>query len=249
MKIAFIPVAVALLTTSIVSCKKDNYAAPATMLTGKIVYKGEPLNFQRTLDRTNYRVRFELRESGWGKTGPITVPISQEGAFSAELFNGEYKLVFPADNIPFIMNQSVPLSQDTIAVSLHGNKNMDIEVIPYYMIRDAAFAMSKTDSIVSGNFRLEQIITGANAKNAERIFLYISRTPFVDDADKIAVTDLDASTITDFNNIHLSVKVPSSINNNYGTQIAEQKQVYARIGLKIADKDHLLFSQITKLDL
>lgn len=249
MKIAFIPVALALLGSGIVSCKKDNYAAPATMLTGKIVYKGEALNFQRTLDRTNYRVRFELRESGWGKTGPITIPISQEGTFSATLFNGEYKLVFPADNIPFIMNESTPLSRDTIALSLHGNKAMDIEVVPYYMIRDAAFAMSKVDSIVSGNFKLEQIITGANAKNAERVFLYISRTPFVDDADKVAVSELDASSITDLNNINLSVKVPASLNNNYGTQMADQKAVYARIGLKIADKDHLLFSQITKLDL
>lgn len=216
------------------SCKKDNYEAPQADFTGRIVYKGEAINMQYG------QVNFELWQPGFGNNAPIPVAVSQEGTYSAKLFDGNYKLVFAANQGPFLWKKNAKGAQDTIAVNISGNKTMDIEVTPYYMIRGAT--LSTAAGKVNGFCKLEKIITDANAKDVENVSLYINKTQFVDGGNNLggtAVQTISGAAIADLNNLNLSVTIP--------TLIPTQNYVFARIGVKIAGVEDLIFTPVTKI--
>lgn len=215
------------------SCAKDNYDAPSSEFSGRIVYQGEPIHVEFG------QVNFELWQPGFGKNGSISVSVNQEGHFSSLLFNGDYKLVFTANQGPFYWNRNAAGAVDTLALPISGSKTLDIEVTPYYMIRNANISIA--GNTVTGTCSLEKIITDANAKNVERVSLYVNKTMFVsgNGTQYIAKTDLAASAITDINNISLSVAVPNIV--------PTQNYVFARIGLKIAGVEDMIFSPLQKL--
>jgi hypothetical protein len=127
--------------------------------------------------------------------------------------------------------------RDTIAVTISGNKTMDIEVMPYYMVRNAKItAASKT---VTATFNIEKVITDANAKGIDRVNLYINKTQFVSGGDQVASTQLNGSDITSLSNISMSVGIPSlSPTQNY---------VFARVGIKISGVEDMIFSPLVKV--
>lgn len=222
------------------SCKKDNYDKPSVTFQGRITYQGEPVNV------SSKDVTFELWEPGWGKNGAISVAVNEDGSYSTLLFNGNYKLVIPASQGPFRSKINNETNSDTVLLQLNGSRTMDIEVIPYYMVRNAQLTLSGTD-VVNAAFKLEKIITDANAKNIENVFLYLNQTTFVDGTNYIARTALAGGDITDPDNISLQVTVPASISANGTT--GDQNYVYARIGVKISGVEDLLFSPVQKIDL
>jgi hypothetical protein len=214
------------------ACKKDNYEAPAADFTGRIVYKGEAINVQ-------YRqVNFELWQSGFGNYSALNVYVNQDGNFSAKLFDGNYKLVFSPNQGPFLWKKNAAGKQDTIAVNISGNKEMDIEVMPYYMIRNAS--LTAASGKVNGFCKLEKIITDANAKDIESVSLYINKTQFVDGGNNIGVQELKGAALADLNNLNMSVNIP--------TIVPTQNYVFARIGVKIAGVDDLIFTPVTKIN-
>lgn len=233
MKIQFHYMAMLVLMTMSAACKYDNYAPPSSTLKGKIVYNGEPIN-------VSYNdVVFELWEPGWQKNIPINVTVAQDGSYSALLFNATYKLVIPKSQGPFMSKTNAETKSDTIIVNLKGSQNMNIEVLPYYMVRNPQF--SAVGNKLSASCKLEQIITGTNARSIERVSLYISKTNFVDSRTSISTKDLNGRDITDFNNISLSVNIPSII--------PAQNYVFARIGVKISGVEDMLFSPVQKIQL
>jgi len=222
------------------SCKKDNYDAPSVTFTGHITYKGDPINI------SSKDVTFELWEPGWGKSGAIGVNVLQDGSFSALLFNGNYKLVIPPSQGPFRSNIDPQTKNDTILLRLDGNRDMNIEVLPYYMVRDAKLELSGTTA-VNASFRLEKIITDGNARNVESVFLYLNQTQFVDGTNYIARTTLNGSDITDPDNVTLSVNIPDNRSGNGAT--GDQSYVFARIGVKINGVEDFLFSDVQQINL
>jgi hypothetical protein len=71
------------------------------------------------------------------------------------------------------------------------------------------------------------------------VSLYINKTQFVSGGDQIAGTDLAGSAITSLNNISMSVNVPGiSPTQNY---------VFARVGIKIAGVEDMIFSPVVKV--
>src|SRR5690606_36045642 len=64
----------------------DNYDEPDSMLSGRVVYNGQPVNV-----RTG-GIELELWEPGFELETKIPVYVSQEGEYSAALFAGNYKL-------------------------------------------------------------------------------------------------------------------------------------------------------------
>jgi len=213
------------------SCKKDNYDAPAADFTGRIVYKGEAINMQYG------QVNFELWQSGFGNYSALNVNVSQDGNFSAKLFDGNYKLVFSPNQGPFLWKKNAAGKQDTIAVNISGTKVMDIEVMPYYMIRGAS--LTAASGKVNGFCKLEKIITDANAKDIESVSLYINKTQFVDGGNNIGVQELRGVALADLNNLNMSVSIP--------TIVPTQNYVFARIGVKVAGVDDLIFTPVTKI--
>ncbi len=215
------------------SCKKDNYDPPSSLLTGRLLYKGEAIQVEYD------RVPFELYQYGFGKVGPINGTITPEGTFSHLLFDGEYKFVIRPGQGPFLWPQSGGKA-DSISISVRGSQNLDIEVMPYYMIRTPQIAKAGTQ--VTGSFKLEKIITDAvNAKNIERVSMYLNKTQFVSGTDFIAKTDLAGSAITDINNISMNVTVPAIV--------PTQNYVFARIGVKIAGVEDMIFSPVVKINM
>lgn len=220
-------------SVSLLSCKKDNFDEPASLLTGKLVYQGQSLGLERD------QVPFELYQFGFGKVGPIGASFTQEGSYSALLFDGEYKLIVPNGQGPFIWKKTAAGAPDTVNISLKGSQTLDLEVTPYYMIRTPQITGSAGK--VNATFKADKIVTGANGKDIESVALYINRTQFVSQSgeDRVALTTLTGSAITDPNNISLQVTVP--------TLTPVQTYVFARVGIKIRDVEDRIYSPVVKL--
>ena len=229
-----------LFTAALFSCKKDNYDTPSVTLQGSITYQGEPINV------SSKDVTFELWQPGWGKNGAIIVNIKEDGSYSSLLYNGNYKLVIPRSQGPFLSVQNNETNTDTMLLQLTGNRTLNIEVLPFYMVRNAQFALSGTTDI-SASFKLEKIITDARGRDIESIFLYLNQTDFVDGTNYIARTSLAGSDITDPDNISMNVTIPAGISANGAS--GSQSYVYARIGVKISGVEDLLFSPVQQVNL
>ena len=215
------------------SCEKDNYDAPDALFQGRIVYNGDPINVEWN------QVRFQLWEPAYNSLIPIDVTVDQDGSFSALLFSGTYNLSFPENQGPYVPLENETTNSDTIILNLNGGMTMDIEVLPYYMVRNTSF--SSSNRFISASTQIEKIITGENAKNIERVSLYINKSTFVSGATNIAHSDIPSADIIDMNNISLTVEVPEFL--------PSQNYVYARVGVKIEGVEDMLFSEIQKVEL
>ncbi len=215
------------------SCKKDNYKAPSSLLSGRIVYKGEAIGVE------NNQVPFELYQYGFGKVGALGETFSQDGTYSALLFDGDYKLIVPNGQGPFRWKYLTSGAPDSVAITMKGSQTLDLEVIPYYMIRTPQ--ITGASGKVTATFKAEKIITDANTKSIERVNLYINKTQFVsgNGDQNIANTNIAGTAITDPNNISMTVSVP--------TFVPTQNYVFARIGLKVAGVEDLIFSPVVKI--
>lgn len=209
--------------------KKDNYSPPQSQLTGALLYNGDSVYVEYN------RVTYQLYQYGFGKLGPIEQQFTQNGILNSLLFDGDYKLIVPNGQGPFLWPKTSGGSPDSVSITMSGNKSIDIDVTPYYMIRNANITAGSGN--VSASCKLEKIITDANAKDVESVTLYINKGQFVSGANNIAQASIAGSDITDWNNINLSVAIPS-LSQNY---------VFARIGLKIAGVEDMIFSQLVEL--
>lgn len=233
MKRTFQHIALIAFCFTVFSCKKDNYEEPKSKLTGKFHYKGEAINVQSD------QVPFQLYQYGFGKVGPINGAITQEGSYSHVLFDGDYKLVVGSGQGPFYWPQTGGKS-DSLSVTVKGDTQFDIEVEPYYMIRNPQITKSGTN--VAATFKIEKIITDApRAKDIQEVYLIINKTQFVSESNNIKLTTIAGSAITDPNNVSMSVAVP--------TISPTQNYVFARIGLRIAGVEDRIFSPVVKLAL
>ncbi len=216
------------------SCAYDNYEAPDAKLEGRLVYQGEPLN----LDARD--VNMELWEPGWKKKSKMNVQVDQTGSFSALLFNGSYRLYIPPNPVPFRIAPKDQMIGDSVVVEMNGNKTMDIEVTPYYLVKNAS--ITNAGRTINASFAIEKIITDANAKNVDEVFLYVSRSNMVSARNDIGgVTSIKGADITDLSNLTLSRTVQDLT--------PMPPYVFARIGVKLADVQYLIFSPVQKITL
>lgn len=216
----------------LLSCKKDNYDQPTSVLSGKLVYKGETFGVEKD------QVPFQLYQYGFGKVGPINQTFAPDGTYSSVLFDGEYKLIVPNGQGPFLWKKTAAGDPDTVVITIRGSQTMDLEVTPYYMIRTPQIAAP--GGKVNATFKAEKIITDAvNGKSIENVGLYINRTQFVSNGTNIASASMAGSAITDPNNIALSVSIP--------TLTPAQNYVYARVGIKIANVEDRIYSPLFKV--
>jgi hypothetical protein len=221
----------ALMLTALFSCERDNYQPPSVTLSGRLVYKGVPIPLEYN------QVPYQLYQYGFGKVGPISQSFTQDGTFSSLLFAGDYKFTINNATVPFMWPQSVAGKPDSLAINLTSDKTMDIEVTPYYMVRDAK--ISAASNKVNSTFKIEKTLLNANGKNFSRTVLFINKTQFVSTNDNIASISINASEITDLNNVNLSVNIPSIV--------PTQNYVFARVGVQIAGINSWVFSPIQKL--
>lgn len=149
------------------SCTKDNYDAPESTLSGRVVYNGEPLQL-----RGNEAVQLQLYQRGYEKHDPITIYVNQDGFYSAALFDGQYQLITKNGNGPWTSE-----GRDTIHVQVSGNTMQDVEVTPYYLVRDAQ--MTLNGNKVDASFKVEKIA----GNGIDRVFILLSTTQYISDSE------------------------------------------------------------------
>jgi hypothetical protein len=231
MKIPFRFLCILAAIATVTSCKKDNYAAPQSILSGHLVYQGEAIPVE------NNQVPFQLYQYGFGKVGPVSQTFAEDGGYSAVLFDGDYKIIIPNGQGPFLWKQTAGGNPDTVNVTLKGDQTVDLEVTPYYMIRNPQIAAAGGN--ISASFKAEQIITDANAKSIEKVGIYINTQQFVSTTFNKAFTELAGADIADPNNISISVAIP--------VLVPAQNIIFARIGLKIAGVEDMIYSPLQQI--
>lgn len=206
-------------------CKKDNKKEPDATITGRVVYQGQPLSV-----RSN-GVQLELWQSGYAFFTKIPVYVTQDGAFSAKVFDGTYKLTRLKGNGPWA-DQT-----DTITVTVKGNATVDVPVDPYFLVKGESF--SRSGSTINATFNLQRVNT---TKNLELVKIYIGRTVLTDQNFNDANAQKLAAAITDLTQpVTLSVNVP--------TALATSDYAYVRIGVKTVGVSEYVYSLPQKIAL
>lgn len=238
MKFSFKYLSVIAIVLSFASCKKDNYAAPDSFLTGRLVYQGDSIQLERN------QVSYQLYQYGFGKVGPIGGTFQQNGSYSQALFDGDYKLIIPNGQGPFMWKQDANGNPDSLSITMKGDQTVDLEVTPFYMVRNAQFSFNSSDSTINASFQAEKIITDPGmAKDIERVSLYINKTQFVSGGDNIAFKDLPGGSISDPANITLNVTVPFTDK----VMSTNQDYLFARVGIKMVNIEDMIFSPVEKV--
>jgi len=217
------------------SCELDNYDEPGTFLTGRITYQGEPIQ-----TRSN-AVSFQIWQNGYPIKGNSDIAIDQDGSFSGRFFDGSYKLVFTRNQGPFKTIIQNPQRLDTLDIAISGNTNFDIEVLPYYMIRNAQFSHVGND--IKASCSIEKIITGVDAKDIEHVTLYINNTAWVSSnyQEFKNIEPLIRGNFSDLNAINLTQAIPE--------KYAGSNYLFTRIAVKIKDVEDEIYSSVEKVTL
>lgn len=192
---------------ALVSCGKDNYDAPASQLNGRVTYNGQPIGVRGS----NQSVYLQLWQDGYALKTPINVYVTQDGSFSAQLFNGTYKLVSTNGNGPWISKQ------DTVVVQISGDTNVDYPVIPYYSLQNIRYELD--NEILRVSF---DIMGVEESREIEYVSLMVNDTKFVDFGQQMSRIEK-----RDINENHVVLEL------NVGSQLQTAKALFARVGLKI----------------
>ena len=202
-------------------CGLDNYDEPSSRLTGKVVYQG------RTLGLSHGKVAFNLYQEGYDKNGPISVYAAQDGTFSAQLFDGTYRLETVDNNGPWLNSASVATFE------VKGNTSVDVMVTPYYLLSDVAVALDGHE--LKAVCSVEMI---AEEKAPQRLFLCVGTTAFVSDQSYSYVARKNLMPVNMGGNV-LSMDISE--------QLEKYDTLYARLGLQINGVQECIYSDVIKI--
>lgn len=214
----------AILFFLLAGCKKDNYEKPASTLTGKVVYNKEPIGLR------SRGVQLELWQHGFQLFTKIPVSVSQNGSFSAMLFDGNYKLVLLPGNGPWVNNT------DSIDVIVRGSTTVDVTVQPYFIIRSAPVTKNGTE--ITATVSIEKI---SAAQSLESISLYAGKTNIVDQVNNQGSVTVNAADIPDQSQ-------PVTIKMNIPAGLVTQNYFFARVGVKTAGVAESIYSLPVKIE-
>lgn len=201
----------------------DNYEEPDALLSGRVVHAGSPVGV-----RSN-GVQLELWQPGYELNQKIPIYVDQDGSFSAMLFDGDYELTLLPGNGPWVD------IRDTIRVQVRGQTEVEVPVVPYYTVENASIQQS--GGVVSATFDIGAVDT---SREVEYVGLYVSTTGFVDRTNMSVRTERPRSEIASLDDpVALSVELTEAL--------AARADVHARIGIKTAGVDELLFSPVQRI--
>lgn len=209
---------------SLLGCGKDNYDAPESTLTGRVVYQGQALNVRGT----DERVRLQLYQDGYAKRDPIEVFVGQDGSFSAKLFDGQYKLVTRDGNGPWVN------SRDTTVVDLRGTTSVDLEVTPFFTISDATISLA--GNTMNTSFTINKIVDNAEI---DRVLLLLNSTSFVDDGFNLMRKEFTADLTT--GPVNLSAEFADN------AKVINAKALFGRVCVWPRGSDQGIYSPVVKL--
>lgn len=207
------------------ACELDNYDPPTSTLKGYVVHEGEPVGVRSDA------VELELWQHGYDLFTKIPVMVSQDGSYSATLFDGDYKLVLRRGNGPWVDNT------DSIDVQVRGTTMVDVPVRPYYKIRNQSF--KRDGAIVTADFNIEEI---AGDNQIDQVSLFVSTTTIVDHYNQVERASLRGNAIGDLSEKkRITLTLPADMQN--------RAYVFARLGIQAAGVPELIYTPVVKLTL
>lgn len=205
-------------------CEYDNFEAPKATLSGKVVYQGNAVSVR------NNGPQLELWQDGFALKSPITVNISQDGSYSAILFNGRYKLVRRAD-APWQQQAS-----DTLIVNVNGNTTYDVPVSPYFTISNDTFG--KSGNNITARFVVNKNIPTANL---ELVRLYLGKSILTDQVQREFLVDGNVANIVSGQPTEITASLPDNLK--------DLDYIFARIGVKSSSAGEYYYTQVQKIAL
>ena len=205
------------------SCKKDNYDAPTSRLSGRVLYQNQAVGVRSD------GVQLELWQRGYSLFTKIPVFVAQDGTFSATLFDGDYKLVRLRGNGPWLDNP------DSIAVKIIGNTQVDVPVVPHFNFSNVSF--NNTGNTVTATFTVQQVIS---TSVLERVNLYLGTTMIVDNTRQDASAEKLAADIVIGQSGSITVNIPAVL--------ASRNFMYARLAVKTNGVGEALFSAPQRIE-
>jgi len=205
-------------------CEYDNFEAPKATLSGKVVYQGNAVSVR------NNGPQLELWQDGFALKSPITVNISQDGSYSAILFNGRYKLVRRAD-APWQQQAS-----DTLIVNVSGNTTYDVPVSPYFTISNDTFG--KSGNNITARFVVNKNIPTANL---ELVRLYLGKSILTDQVQREFLVDGNVANIVSGQPTEITASLPDNLK--------DLDYIFARIGVKSSSAGEYYYTQVQKIAL
>lgn len=215
----FLYIAFALYATLIFAgCAKDNYAPPKSILNGKVTYNGQPLGL-----RSN-AVQLELWQHGFANFTKIEVYVAQDGTFSSELFDGDYKLVRRIGNGPWADNT------DSIDVSLHGTATVDVPVDPYFVVKNETYKVD--GNTLTATFNIQKV---NQSKGFDEVIMCLGKTTIVDRNNFDGLAWKTVNDISDLSQtITLTADIPASL--------IAKGYLYVRLAAKAAGADERVYT-------
>lgn len=224
MKLKFLMILTAAASVFLAGCGYDNFNAPESSLSGRVVYDGKPIGVR------NSGPQLELWQDGYALRTKIPVYLNQDGTFSATLFDGQYKLVRMGDS-PWLQQ-----ANDTIIVNVKGNTNIDVPVTPYFTITGDSF--QKSGNTISARFVVNKIVSSANV---EFVRLYLGKSILTDQVQRELRVDGNVGALVFGQQTTIEGELPDNLKN--------LDYVYARVGVKSTASSEYLYTAIQKIAL
>jgi len=237
-----------LFTMLLSSCEFDNYTTPGISFKGNLTYKGNNYLF----DGNPGLGVLTLIQKGFGKIDAGTnVRINENGSFSQLIFPGDYWLTLANNPYPFEFKEfktmGVGLGYDTIPMKISSNTVKNIEVTPYYQIKD--FTATVVDGNIVTNFNVVKTDSTINvAPKVIRARCFVSTSSIVN-----SNTIFSKSIIKSITG-NASVSIPVSIST--GTASYRQmylnnfrEYAYCRVALELNGiPNYYIFSETIKVE-
>lgn len=211
----------------VTGCELDNFDEPKSEFKGRFVYEGEALQLRGTAYDNDCMMYAYQEGPEYEDRGAINLFVNSDGEFNSLMYNGFYKIVLRQDRGPWIPRK------DTIEVNIKGNQILDVEVTPYFLIKDTE--IDSQNKVVKVKCKINQVVETASI---DRAVIYISKTKLVDNVAKIAEKSFTNLTPGEH-------EFTFDLSDNGVTDAA--KFLYARVGVKARQGNDYIFSEVTQL--
>jgi hypothetical protein len=229
-------------------CKKDNREPPKSTLTGTVLVEGT----KQPVGVASNRVQLELWQNGYALFQKIPVYVDQDGTFSANLFDGQYKLV-RLSGAPWMNNT------DTVIVNLKGSSTVDVPVKPFFTVANDNITFSAADTSISASFNVSRMDA---TKTADRVSLHLGLTTFVDAVSNqipLPAANNDKAPASDYLTAASTFKLFLNPARYSGTANAELRRqltmalqsgyLFARVAVRTTGVTERFYSQVKQINL
>lgn len=224
--------AFAVIVACLASCGYDNWDPPKYKLTGTVVNKTDkkPIQVQGSREKTPIRI-FEY---GWASVGFFDAIVAQDGTFSALVFKGTYHLIPALNRGPW----ATVTTSDTIEVVVNGDTNIEIPVTAFALLDAGSFTLNGNQLTATANVTVYD-----SSRDIENVRLFVNWTSFVDLETRLQTSSefqpvMNGNTGTVSTNMVLSEQT---------MKIANERGLYARIGIKLRNTSDLTYTPVFKL--